>query len=63
MAKDEIFKARNCWFSRFKNRRHRVAESREAASADIKAEQLYLAKLKALADEGSYSSQTIFNID
>lgn len=65
MAKDETFKASNGWFSRFKSRCnwHSIAESGEAASADKEAASLYPEKLKAMIDEGGYTSQTIFNVD
>ncbi|XP_030749222.1 jerky protein homolog-like [Sitophilus oryzae] len=65
MAKDETFKASNGWFSRFKSRCnwHSIAESGEAASADKEAASLYPEKLKAMINEGGYTSQTIFNVD
>lgn len=64
-AENEVFKASNGWFSRFKSRCnwHSIAESGEAASADKETASLYPEKLKTMIDEGGYTSQTIFNVD
>ncbi|KAF2884084.1 hypothetical protein ILUMI_22090 [Ignelater luminosus] len=65
VAKDEMFKTSNGWFSPFKSRCnwHNIAESGEVASADKEAASLYPEKLTAIIEEGGYTSHTIFSVD
>jgi len=61
----EKFKASQGWFERFKSRAklHNVVLKGEAASADIAAANKFKIELKAIIEEGCYSSKQILNVD
>ena len=64
-AKDGNFVASNGWFSQFKTRWNwlSIVDSGEVTSANKQAASSFLDTLKAMIEEGGYSSQTIFNVD
>lgn len=65
MAKAEMFKTSNSWFNRFKSHCnwHCIAGNREAPSIDEEARSLYPEKLKAMIEEGGYTSEIVLKMD
>ncbi|XP_064100736.1 tigger transposable element-derived protein 1-like [Macrobrachium nipponense] len=64
-ASEEAFKASRGWFDNFKKRTgiHSVVRHGEAASADVKAANMYIQKFAALVAREGYIPQQVFNCD